>query len=162
MINKKIYYDIYGEFYNVNKYRELKSIVHHGNNRLDHINRVAKLSFFVSKKLGLDYISCTRGAMMHDFFTVDDISKKDKKYNDFLKEHPKMALDNSREYFDVNDVEKNIILSHMYPITKEKPAYKESKVVCLCDKIISVYEFFRYQLNLSMNVTLILFVNLMK
>ena len=56
MINKKIYYDIYGEFYNVNKYRELKSIVHHGNNRLDHINRVAKLSFFVSKRLGLDYI----------------------------------------------------------------------------------------------------------
>ena len=50
----------------------------------------------------------------------------------------------------------------MYPITKEKPVYKESKVVCLCDKIISIYEFFRYQVNLSMNVTLILFVNLMK
>ena len=116
MINKKIYYDIYGEFYNVNKYRELKSIVHHGNNRLDHINRVAKLSFFVSKRLGLDYISCTRGAMMHDFFTLDDLSKKNKKYNDFLKEHPKIALDNSEEYFDVNEVEKDIILSHMYPI----------------------------------------------
>ena len=29
-------------------------------------------------------------------------------------------------------------------------------------KIISIYEFFRYQVNLSMNVTLILFVNLMK
>ena len=43
-----------------------------------------------------------------------------------------------------------------------KPVYKESKVVCLCDKIISIYEFFRYQVNLSMNVTLILFVNLMK
>ena len=78
----------------MNKYRELKSIVHHGNNRLDHINRVAKLSFFVSKRLGLDYISCTRGAMMHDFFTLDDLSKKNKKYNDFLKEHPKIALDN--------------------------------------------------------------------
>lgn len=162
MINKKIYYDIYGEFYNINKYRELKSIVHHGNNRLDHINRVAKLSFLVSKRLGLDYISCTRGAMMHDFFTIDDISKRNKKYNDFLKEHPKIALDNSEKYFEVNDVEKDIILSHMYPIVKEKPIYKESKIVCLCDKIISIYEFFRYQVNLSMNVTLVLFINLMK
>ena len=162
MINKKIYYDIYGEFYNVNKYRELKSIVHHGNNRLDHINRVAKLSFFVSKRLGLDYISCTRSAMIHNFFTLDNKNKKNKKYNDFLKEHPKIALDNSEEYFDVNEIKKDIILSHMYPNTKEKPVYKESKVVCLCDKIISIYEFFRYQVNLSMNVTLILFVNLMK
>ena len=95
-------------------------------------------------------------------YTLDDLSKKNKKYNDFLNEHPKIALDNSEEYFDVNEVEKDIILSHMYPITKEKPVYKESKVVCLCDKIISIYEFFRYQVNLSMNVTLILFVNLMK
>lgn len=162
MINKKIYYDIYGEFYNVNKYRELKSIIHHGNNRLDHINRVAKLSFLVSKRMGLDYISCTRGAMMHDFFTIDDISKRNKKYNDFLKEHPKIALDNSEKYFEVNEVEKDIILSHMYPIVREKPLYKESKIVCMCDKIISIYEFFRYQVNLSMNVTLVLFINLMK
>ena len=30
--NKEVYYDIYSEFNNVNKYRELKSILHHGNN----------------------------------------------------------------------------------------------------------------------------------
>ena len=55
MKNKELYFDIYTEFYNVNKFRELKNIVHHGTNRLDHINRVAKLSFMISKKLGLDF-----------------------------------------------------------------------------------------------------------
>ena len=80
MNNKKIYYDIYSEFNNVNKYRELKSMVHHGNNRLDHINRVAKMSFYLSKYLKLDYVSCTRGAMLHDFFTTDDLSRNNKKY----------------------------------------------------------------------------------
>ena len=80
MKNKDIFYDIYTEFYNVNKFRELKNIVHHGTNRLDHINRVAKLSFIISRKLGLDYISCTRGAILHDFFTTDDVSKNDNKY----------------------------------------------------------------------------------
>ena len=72
--NKKIFYDIFNEFNQINKYRELKSIVHHGTNRLDHITRVSKMSFFISKRLGLDYISCTRGAMMHDFFTEEDIN----------------------------------------------------------------------------------------
>lgn len=147
--NKQIYYDIYSEFNNINKFRELKSIRHHGDNRLNHINRVAKLSFHISKKLGLDYISCTRGAIMHDFFTTDDINKQDNKYRTFLKKHPVEALTNSMKYFEVNDIEEDIILSHMYPITKRKPEYVESKIVCIADKLISFYEFFRFETKSS-------------
>src|SRR5574344_305068 len=143
MNNKKEYYSIYSEFNNVNKYRALKTIVHHGNNRLYHILRVSKLSFFVSKNLGIDYISCTRGALMHDFFTIEDLSRKDNRYNKYLKGHPTQALSNSKEFFDVNEIEEDIILSHMYPITRQKPKYIESKIVCICDTIVSVYEFFR-------------------
>jgi len=158
MKNKKIYYEIYSEFYNVNKYRELKCMPHHGNNRLEHINRVSKMSFYLSKFLNLDYVSCTRGAMMHDFFTKEDISRNKKHYNKFLKNHPLVAYNNSIKYFDINDIEKDIILTHMFPIKKGKPKYKESKIVCFCDKIISVYEFFRYKVNVSANITLILLI----
>ena len=159
MKNKNIYYDIYSEFYNVNKYRELKSVVHHGNNRLDHINRVSKMSFYVSKKCGLDYVSCTRGTLLHDFFTADDLSRSNGKYKDFLHNHPQISLDNSKQYFKLNDVEEDIILSHMFPIIKcSKPKYAESKVVCICDKIVSVYEFFRYKINLSINVLILLLI----
>ena len=159
MKNKKIYYDIYSEFYDVNKYRELKSMIHHGNNRLDHINRVAKMSFYVSKCLNLYYVSCTRGAMMHDFFTTDDL-KRDSKYKDFLNEHPLIALSNSTKYFELNDIEKDIILSHMYPVVKGKPKYKESQVVCVTDKLVSVYEFFKYQLKTSVFISSIVFIKL--
>lgn len=155
MKNKKIYYDIYGEFNSVNKFRELKSIPHHGNNRLSHTNRVAKMSFLVSRCLNLDYVSCTRGAFMHDFFTLEDVNKNDDKLKSFLRKHPNKALDNSEQYFDVNDIEKDIILSHMFPITKEKPEYMESKVVCICDKIVSIYEFIRYQVNFTFNLALL-------
>ena len=158
MKNKKIYYDIYSEFYNVNKYRELKSMVHHGNNRLDHINRVSKMSFYLSKILKLDYVSCTRGALLHDFFTIDDLSRDETKYRKFLKDHPRIALDNSKKYFDLNEVEEDIILTHMYPVVKGKPKYAESRVVCVSDKIVSLYEFFRYQINLSFNLILLLFI----
>ena len=154
MSNKNIYYSIYSEFYNINKYRELKSVVHHGNNRLDHINRVSKMSFYISKRFGLDYVSCTRGALLHDFFTVDDISRSDKKYNDFLHEHPRISLNNSKKYFELNEIEEDIILKHMYPMVKGKPKYAESRVVCLADKAVSIYEFFRYQVKLSINLLL--------
>ena len=96
MKNKDIFYDIYSEFYNVNKFRELKNVIHHGTNRLEHITRVAKLSFIISRKLNLDYISCTRGAILHDFFTSEDANRSDGKYRDFLKKHPIQALTNSR------------------------------------------------------------------
>ena len=158
MSNKNIYYNIYSEFYNVNKYRELKSVTHHGNNRLDHINRVSKMSFYFSKKLGLDYVSCTRGALLHDFFTVDDLSRSKKKYNDFLHEHPRISLENSKEYFDINEVEEDIILTHMFPIVKGKPKYAESKIVCICDKLVSFYEFFRYQVGFSINLILLFLI----
>ncbi|NLC48424.1 MAG: HD family phosphohydrolase [Tenericutes bacterium] len=161
MKNKKEYYNIYSEFNNINKYRALKTILHHGNNRLSHIDRVAKLSFFVSKNIGVDYISCTRGAMMHDFFTTEDISKNDNNYNQFLKKHPLEALNNSKEFFDVNDIEKDIILSHMYPITSEKPKYIESKIVCTCDKVVSLYEFFRYEIKASINMAYVYWVRFM-
>ena len=161
MKNKKLYYDIYSEFYNVNKYRELKSVVHHGNNRLDHINRVAKLSFVLSKKLGLDYISCTRGAMMHDFFTRDDLSRNDKKYKSFLKEHPKIALSNSTKYFEVNEIEKDVILTHMFPVVKGRPKYKESVIVSISDKLVSFYEFFKYELKLNLYIAAFLFLRIM-
>ncbi len=158
MSNKNIYYNIFSEFYSVNKYRELKNMSHHGNNRLDHINRVSKMSFYLSKKMGFDYISCTRGALLHDFFTVEDISRSNEKYNDFLHEHPRISLNNSKKYFELNEIEEDIILSHMFPIVKGKPNYAESKVVCFSDKIISVYEFFRYQLKLSVNLIALLFI----
>ena len=160
MKNKKIYYDIYSEFYDVNKYRELKSMVHHGNNRLDHINRVAKMSFYLSMYLRLDYVSCTRGAMMHDFFTSDDLCREGRKYKYFLRDHPKIALDNSTKYFELNDIEKDIILTHMYPVVKGKPKYKESKLVCLTDKIVSIYEYFKYQFKASLYISSMIFIRL--
>ena len=150
MKNKKIYYNLYSEFYNVNKYRELKSMAHHATNRLDHINRVSKLSFHVSRLLKLDYVSCTRGALLHDFFTSDDVKRKE--YKKFLSNHPKIALSNSKEYFNINEIEEDVILSHMYPMVKGKPKTKEAKVVCIADKVVSIYEFFRYQLKLSVNL----------
>ena len=98
---------------------------------------------------------------MHDFFTLNDINKDSTKMKLFLKKHPSIALENSIHYFNVNHVEEDIIISHMYPITKEKPISREAKVVCISDKLISVYEFFRYQVKFSLNVYVIFLFKLL-
>ena len=158
MKNRKEYYSLYSEFYDVNKYRELKSVVHHGNNRLDHIKRVSKMSFYISKFLKLDYVSCTRGALLHDFFTSDDIRRRDGKYTKFLKDHPAIALENSKKYFKLNEIEEDIIINHMFPVVKGKPKYAESKIVCASDKLVSIYELFRYQFRFSINILILFFI----
>ena len=46
----------------------------------------------------------------------------------------------------------------MFPVVKGKPKYAESKVVCLSDKLVSFYEFFRYQFKLSINILILFFI----
>lgn len=157
--NKSEYYDIYKEFYKVNEYRKMKNIIHHGDNRLSHINRVGKFTYYLSKFLKYDYITCTRGALMHDFFLKEEFVKKDLKD---LKTHPSTAYNNSKKYFKVNDIEKDIIINHMYPITKTKPKYKESVLVSICDKLVSIYEVLRFKLTLQANLFTILLINILK
>ena len=99
---------------------------------------------------------------MHDFFTVDDINPNTKKYLSYLRRHPDQALQNSTNYFEVNEVEKDIILTHMYPITLNKPSYKESKVVCLSDKLVSCYEFFRFQFKYSKTLLFLLAIQFIR
>ena len=55
--------------------------------------------------------------------------------------HPKIALDNSMKYFVLNEVEKDIIVKHMWPLTLIPPKYQESFVVTFTDKYVSSKEF---------------------
>lgn len=143
---KEEYYNIYTEINKNEKYKELSESVHHGISRKDHINRVGVLSFILSKIFKADTISTTRGALLHDFFTDNDVEQYSKKQ--WHKIHPYLALNNSMNYFDLNDKEKNIIESHMFPINFEKPKYLESLIVGAADKIVSIYEFSRFNLKI--------------
>ena len=149
--------NIYKDIYKNNKYKKLKKVVHHGSNRLDHIKRVSIMSFHISKFLKLDYVSCTRGALLHDFFDSSDLSRSNKKYKKFLHEHPRIALDNSKKYFKINEIEEDIILHHMFPVVKGRPKHAESVIVNICDKLVSVYELFRYEAKFALYLFLLVY-----
>lgn len=143
---KKGYREEYNEIYNeINKNRKFKKLntsMHHGITRLEHTNRVGYLSFLFSKLFKLDTYTVTRGALLHDFYIEKDLKKLPRKQ--IHKIHPYIALNNSMKYFDLNEVEKNIITSHMFPFNVEVPKFKESVFVGIADKIVATFEFFKY------------------
>jgi len=125
------------------KFQSLKNEPHHGLTRYDHVLRVAKNTYRMSKVLKMDYISATRGALLHDYF--NDCDYQNTKGLKKGSMHPVIALNNARREYNLNDIEENIIVSHMFPLGKIKPNCKESWVVTNVDKMVATYECIRYK-----------------
>ncbi len=122
-------------------FQKTKDIVHHSSNRYDHCKRVAYYTYLITKKLKLSYEEATRAALLHDFFLVNnkDITFKDKFGT--LINHPKYALTFSEKYFKLTEKEKDIIVSHMFPIAPTRiPKYLESWIVNIVDDYVAIKE----------------------
>ena len=123
------------------EFQKIKGIEHHSLNRYDHSRRVSYYSYIVAKKLGLSYEEVARAALLHDFFLVDnkDISVKDRMNT--LINHPKYAVRYSEKFFNLTDKEKDIIVSHMFPVCPTRvPKYIESWLVDIIDDAVSISE----------------------
>ena len=156
----KNFESIANEIINSDRYQALKNENHHGLSRYDHSLRVAKNTYRLSKKLKLDYISATRGALLHDYFTDEDYrnTKGMKKYS----MHPVIALNNAIREYELNPKEENIIVSHMYPMGKNKPNCKESWLVNVVDTGVAVYECARFKFKECLAFAFVLIINFMK
>jgi len=138
------FYEIVRDIYEHEEFLKLKEHYHHNSSIYEHVMDVAYLSYRTSKFLKLDYQSTTRGALLHDFFLYDwrnhDVPDlPEDKFHGI--EHPKIALANSSRHFTLNEIEKDIIVKHMWPLTLVPPKYKESFVVSFADKYLASKEF---------------------
>lgn len=112
----------------------------------EHCIRVAYYSYWIAKRLKLDYVSTARAAMLHDLFLYD----WRKNYREVELEglhafvHPKIALKNATQIFDLNKKEQDIIVKHMWPVTIAFPKYRESYIVTLMDKYSAIRESYSY------------------
>ena len=115
----------------------------------DHCKKVAFYTYLFCKKHHLDYVSATRAAMVHDLFLYD--WRKDNRnielpgLHAFV--HPKIALKNANMLFKLNDIEKDIILKHMWPVTISFPRYRETYIVTIMDKYSACFESYLYLKN---------------
>lgn len=129
------------------KYLKMNRYIQHGNTScLLHSIAVAYLSYRLVKILHLKVHEkeLIRGALLHDYFLYDWHAKYKPTRNIGYhgRIHPTIALFNARRDFNVNRLEADIISKHMFPLTFNPPEYKESVIVCLVDKMCSIYETF--------------------
>lgn len=120
--------------------QSMKSFMQHSNiSCLRHCLFVSYISFRLCKKLGLDYRSAARGALLHDMFLYDwHLTRPPEGLHAFV--HPSIALRNATVYFNLNGREKDIILNHMWPVTTRLPRCREAFIVLLADKYCASME----------------------
>lgn len=118
----------------------MRGVPQHANvNCLEHSIYVSYISFLLCRYFGLDFKSGARGGLLHDMFLYD-WKKESNRRKYHLISHPKAALENASHLFDLTEVEKDIIVKHMWPLTIQKPKYKESFAVSCADKFCAVVE----------------------
>lgn len=105
----------------------------------EHCYSASYYCYKICKKLGLDYKSAARAAMLHDLFLYDwREPNSHRRWHAF--HHPKTAYENASKLFELNKKEKDIILKHMWPTTVIPPKSIEGFVLTLVDKYCAIEE----------------------
>ena len=142
---KEVYFqeflDIVSPIINNEEFLKRKNYAHHENESVyDHSMKVAFSSYLCAKKLKLDYKSVARAGLLHDFFLQNNQESNLKERAQTLVKHPQYAVENASKEFRLNELEKDIITTHMFPIAPKIPRYLESWVVNLVDDAVAIAE----------------------
>ena len=124
-------------------YQSMKKLRAHGRLTVfDHSISVARCALAMNRRLKLkaDEQQLITGALLHDFYLYDwHCCHNITRWHGF--KHPLIARYNAETVFKLNEAEKNIIQSHMWPLTITwLPRCREAVLVCLADKMSSAWE----------------------
>ncbi|WP_161878664.1 HD domain-containing protein [Alkalibacterium sp. MB6] len=140
--NDKEYMALVGDLLENEDVLKLDDITHHHyTTRLIHSIFVSYMSYRIAKRLNLNVRAIARAGLLHDFFHEDrvQIAAMEKGSHNFV--HPQLAVKNAELITELSELEKDIILKHMFLCTTTGlPRYKESFVVTCVDKYCAIQE----------------------
>ena len=121
----------------------MKLYPHHGStNCYQHCMNVAYYNYQWCRFFRLDARSAARAGMMHDLFLYDwhtHAAKTGDRFHGLT--HPAVAYRNAQKFFELNEIEKDIILNHMWPVTFFRlPRTKEGLITTFTDKYCGACE----------------------
>ena len=132
------------------RYALTRQYIQHGTTTVfDHCMVVGCMSLWVADAL---HIRCRRrslirGALLHDYFLYDWHEKSAAhRLHGFT--HPSKALRNAAADWKLDRRTADIIRKHMFPLVPLPPAYRESWIVCISDKICALAETLRFDARL--------------
>lgn len=115
---------------------------HHSTTRFQHSVNVAYYNYRLCSFLRLDARAAARGGLLHDLFYYDRkeyVREKGERFHN--SRHPRIACENATREFDISELERDIILKHMWPMTPlTVPRHRESVAIVLVDKYCAVLE----------------------
>lgn len=143
------YYQIVKPILEDKNFQKRKNFMHHENRSVyDHCLAISIISYYWAKKFNLDYRSAAIGGLLHDFYPNPWLSHNNKLVNKpktplFQKHgfiHAREAAQNAKKYYPdfVNEKIDNIIKRHMFPLNIHPPKYKESWLITIVDKYVSM------------------------
>lgn len=142
------------------QFNKLKKELHHGITRYEHSYRVAKWTYKIGKLFKMkNNINTTRAALLHDFYVNKNLVGNSVQK---LGRHPEVALKNSLKYYDLDNIQQDIIKTHMFPCNFTIPKYKESWLVSMVDKTVGTYEMLRFKTSLYSGIFLLFLFELIK
>ena len=134
--------------------QSMRDIPHHpGTSCFEHSVFVSSVAFRRARRWGLDYRAAARGGLLHDLYLYDSRDHSNYEGNQCFA-HPRAALKNARALCgSLTAVEENIIISHMWPLARRMPHYKEAVVVNLADKLCATLEVMKIWRRLKLRRT---------
>jgi len=116
---------------------------HHGPvTTLDHSLFVAYWSYRAARTLRLDASAAARAGLLHDLYLYDPKDRSAHPGNQCF-DHPRAAARNAETLTWLTDKERNIILSHMWPLGGALPRSPEALLVDLVDTLCAALELSR-------------------
>ena len=118
----------------MHKYRQ-----HYDTSCFEHCYMVSYYCYRICKFLNLDYQSAARAGMVHDLFLYD-WREPSTTHRWHAFSHGKVAYNNAKVIFKLNNTEKDIIVNHMWPVTPKPPKTCEGWIITLVDKYCAIKE----------------------
>lgn len=135
--------EIYASFLNDERVLKMRSIpMHRGSNVYLHSFKVTKEAMRMALRHNktLDYKSLLVASILHDYYLYD-WREDHSLLKGHSKNHPKIAVDNAKKVFDIDEIVASIMVSHMWPINiKFAPKSLEALTLNQADKKIALIE----------------------
>lgn len=144
-LTQSVYYFCIDDIIGSPEIQRLKGITHHiSTTRFQHCVNVSYYGYRICRILRLDARSAARAGLLHDLFYYDRKaynSLREKGLPNHSRMHSELALKNARQITAMNPKECDMIVKHMWPMTRPRPKYRETYVITFVDKGCAVLEF---------------------
>ena len=139
-VNQNAYLSCVDDLLSTKQVSSMKQWKHHFSvTTYDHSLFVSYVSFRLARRLRCDYRMSARMGLLHDLYLYDGRDSSAHPGNQCF-DHPVAALNNARMLVKMNEKEENIIISHMWPLSKIRRRSKEALIVNIADKCCATVE----------------------